>query len=100
PVGWLHPLVAVSDSRDPGAHLVGAWYGIGGDPVATSAAQCLVSLVKGQSLRVDSTKRPAYHAAAVFASNYVVALLAVAEELMVGAGVDPRDARQALTDLA
>lgn len=100
PVGWLHPLVAVADSRDRGGRLIGAWYGIGGDPVATRAADRLVSLVKGQSLRVDSSKRPAYHAAAVFASNYVVALLAVAEDLMVGAGVDPRDARQALADLA
>ena len=41
-----------------------------------------------------------YHAAAVFASNYAVALLAVAEQLMVRAGVGAADAQAALARLA
>jgi predicted short-subunit dehydrogenase-like oxidoreductase (DUF2520 family) len=48
----------------------------------------------------NSGADPAYHAAAVFASNYAVALLSVAERLMEQAGVDAADARPALTGLA
>lgn len=100
PVGSIHPLVAVSDREDSAGRLGGAWYGIGGDPEAIRAAEQLVALVKGQSLRVEPSKRPGYHAAAVFASNYVVSLLSVAEELLADAGVERADARRALTDLA
>jgi predicted short-subunit dehydrogenase-like oxidoreductase (DUF2520 family) len=57
-------------------------------------------MLKGSPLRVEATGKPGYHAAAVFASNYVVVLLDVAERLMLEAGVDRASARPALGELA
>lgn len=100
PVGSLHPLVAVP--RDPGAgrRLQGAWFGVEGDPEAVEAAASIVGAVKGRVLHVDPSKKPLYHAAAVFTSNYVVTLLGIGEALMSEAGVEVEAARSALIELA
>lgn len=100
PVGSIHPLVAVADPVDSAGLLVHAWYGLEGEPAAIEAAGILVGLLKGAAFPVDPSMKPAYHAAAVFASNYVVALLAVGEELMGAAGVPGEQARMAIAALA
>ncbi|MDR0786931.1 MAG: DUF2520 domain-containing protein [Gemmatimonadota bacterium] len=100
PVGSLHPLIAVSDAVESAGSFSRAWFGVGGEGEAVRAAERLVLLVDGRVLRVDSAKRPVYHAAAVFASNYIVALLALAEDLMTEAGAEREAAREALTELA
>jgi predicted short-subunit dehydrogenase-like oxidoreductase (DUF2520 family) len=51
-------------------------------------------------LEVSAGGKPAYHAAAVLASNYVVALLAAAERLLADAGVPGEGGRAALAALA
>ena len=49
--------------------------------------------------RLRDDRRPLYHAAAVFASNYLVATTAVAERLFAAAGVpDPADAMHPLQE--
>jgi predicted short-subunit dehydrogenase-like oxidoreductase (DUF2520 family) len=48
---------------------------------------------------VPDDKKVLYHAAAVFASNYLVALEGVAEELLQNAGLAAGDARAALGPL-
>jgi predicted short-subunit dehydrogenase-like oxidoreductase (DUF2520 family) len=50
--------------------------------------------------RVDDTRRALYHAAAVFASNYVVALMSVAVSLLEEAGWTESEAVQGLATLA
>jgi hypothetical protein len=49
---------------------------------------------------VPDRERALYHAAAVFASNYVVALLGEAVSLLVQSGWTAQEARQGLTHLA
>lgn len=100
PTGSLHPMVAVSDPIQGSGSLSGAWFGIEGSSAAMDAAERIVALVKGHPLHVDASGKPGYHTAAVFASNYVVVLLDLAERLMMEAGVDRRSARGALTSLA
>ena len=63
-------------------------------------ARAIVAALQGNELAVDAAGKALYHAAAVAASNYVVALLAVAERWMVTAGVNGNDARPALAALA
>jgi predicted short-subunit dehydrogenase-like oxidoreductase (DUF2520 family) len=47
--------------------------------------------------RLDDSMRPLYHAAAVFASNYLIVTSGIAEDLFRGAGLpDPRGAMLAL----
>ncbi len=101
PVGSVHPLVAVSGQRGSGSRLRGAWYAVEGrNEAAAAAARAIVEALGGRILTVTSGAKPAYHAATVFASNFVVTLLDVAERLLVEAGVPEPTARQALTELA
>ena len=77
-VGTLHPLQTVADPETGVARLRGCAYAIGGEPAALAAARRLVAGLADQVLVVPPLARPAYHAAAVIASNYLVALLHLA----------------------
>ena len=99
-VGSVHPLAAISDPVDGADRLAGVSWGVEGEGAALDLAERIVAACGGWALRIAPGGKPAYHAAAVFASNYAVALLSVAEGLMEQAGVHARDARPALTALA
>ncbi|MET0398023.1 MAG: DUF2520 domain-containing protein [Longimicrobiaceae bacterium] len=99
-VGGLHPLCAVADPVEGADRLRGATFGVEGEGAARALAERIVRAAEGTALELAPRSRTAYHAAAVFASNYVVALLAVAERLMASAGIPPERARPALAGLA
>lgn len=89
----LHPLVALPDA-DRGAHrLVGAWFGLAvdGDPLVEE----VVDELHGRIVRVADGDWPRYHAAAVVASNHLVALLGQVERIAASIDV-PLDAYLAL----
>jgi predicted short-subunit dehydrogenase-like oxidoreductase (DUF2520 family) len=100
PVGSVHPLAAIADPVDGAERLSGATWGVEGEGRARALAERIVHACGGRALRIAPGGKPAYHAAAVFASNYAVALLGVAERLMEEAGVHGEDARTALAALA
>ena len=100
PVGGLHALAAVADPVAGAERLRGATFGVEGEGEARSLALRIVEGCGGRALAVPSEGKPLYHAAAVFAANYAVALLGVAERLMGEAGVPPEEARAALAGLA
>lgn len=99
-VGSLHPLAAVPDPERGAERLRGAPFGIEGEGAALRLAERVVRTAGGRSLRIPPGGKPLYHAAAVLASNHLVALLAVAERLMARAGIPPEQARPVLADLA
>ena len=85
----LHPLQTAPTVEDalkrlPGSTMaVSAWVEEGyeiGERLAREAG--------GRPFRLPDDRRSLYHAAAVFASNYVVAVTAVAERLFESAGLD------------
>ncbi len=100
PVGGVHALAAVADPVAGAERLAGATFGVEGEGEARLLALRIVEGCGGHALAVPSAGKPLYHAAAVFAANYAVALLGVAERLMGEAGVPPREARAALAGLA
>ncbi len=59
----------------------GIYYGYEGDPGSTRFAKKLVLELGGKFLQVPKEAKILYHLACVFASNYTVAALGVAEEL-------------------
>lgn len=79
-VGVFHPLRAVF-RPDPDA-LAGAVFGVAGDEDAVRAGMALAGSLGGRALRVRPERHPQYHAAAVFASNFLVACLEVASREM------------------
>ena len=98
-VGSMHPLQSVADPWSAGDRLVGSAFAVNGEPEAVAAARRLVDGLGGRVLVIPPALRPIYHAAAVFASNYLIALLAVAVQLLQDAGVSAEDALPAILPL-
>ncbi|MEN8375220.1 MAG: Rossmann-like and DUF2520 domain-containing protein [Gemmatimonadota bacterium] len=99
PTGSLHPLQTVADPAAGASRLRGCAFAIGGDAEAMEAARRLVGRLADQVLVVPPHVRPAYHAAAVIASNYLVALLDLAARQLDGLGLDERERVRALLPL-
>ncbi|MGQ0831159.1 MAG: DUF2520 domain-containing protein [Microthrixaceae bacterium] len=101
-VGVLHPLVALPDPDRGADRLVGAWFGLStlGDPMPEE----IVEELHGRIVRVEEDDWARYHAAAVIASNHLVALLGQVERVAgsIGAPLDAYFdlARGALDDVA
>jgi predicted short-subunit dehydrogenase-like oxidoreductase (DUF2520 family) len=98
-VGALHPLISVTDAPGALENLAGAAFGLEGDEAALKLARKLVKLMGGRVLELRAETMALYHAGAVVASNYVVALADVARSLMVSAGIPEQDALPALWPL-
>ncbi|MCE2512568.1 MAG: DUF2520 domain-containing protein [Acidimicrobiia bacterium] len=80
----LHPLVALPDPAVGARRLLGGgWFAVAGDPLVRQA----VADLGGRAFDVADADRAAYHAAAVVASNHLVALLGQARRIASGAGV-------------
>jgi predicted short-subunit dehydrogenase-like oxidoreductase (DUF2520 family) len=98
-VGTLHPLIAVTDAPGVMESLAGAAFGIEGDAEAVKRARRLVRFMGGRVLNLTADTMALYHAGAVTASNYVVALADVARSLLVAAGIPEDEALPALLPL-
>ncbi|HUE95687.1 MAG TPA: DUF2520 domain-containing protein [Longimicrobiaceae bacterium] len=98
--GSMAPIVSIADPERDAPKLIGAWFAVEGDDRAVEVAGTLIGALEGRIIRLDPAAKPSYHVAAVFASNYVVTLLAVAERLMADAGLEAGPARAALAALA
>ena len=80
----VHPLRSLPTTS---SDLSGGWFAVAGDPLAGE----VVADLDGRLIEVDDSARTAYHAAAVMASNHLVALLGAVERVAAEAGV-PLDA--------
>ena len=79
----VHPLVALPTPALGARRLVGSWFAVAGDPLAHDVVRAL----RGRWFEVADADRPVYHAAAVIASNHLVALLGQVERLSQAVGV-------------
>jgi len=97
--GAFHPLRAFP-AGDPGANaFAGITVGICAGPALSPQLEALAGSLGARALRVDGADRTLYHAAAVFASNYAVALLLAARRAWTLAGLPEAEARAALAPL-
>jgi predicted short-subunit dehydrogenase-like oxidoreductase (DUF2520 family) len=97
--GALHPLQTFATPEQGLSALPRCLFAIDGDAAAIDWAERIAQLLSGETLRIPPESRPLYHAAAVMASNYVVALLDAAAMLMDAAGVSREKALRALAPL-
>jgi predicted short-subunit dehydrogenase-like oxidoreductase (DUF2520 family) len=100
PVGSFHPLQSFPEPRSP-ASFRGVVVGV--DATTALLQRRLASLARalgGRPKRVDDSQRAIYHAAAVFASNYVAVLLGTAVDLLKRAGWTEKEAIAGLLPLA
>jgi predicted short-subunit dehydrogenase-like oxidoreductase (DUF2520 family) len=91
----LHPLRALPPVGRPSG-LQGTLLVFEGEHRHT--AKLIAAAIGARFAEVTSDQKPLYHAAAVFGSNYVAAVLEIAERLMARAGVE--GTREDLAELA
>ena len=96
----VHPVRSFADPARVAADFAGTFCGIEGDagalallavPLATIGARCVV---------IDAAAKTVYHAASVFASNYLVTVMDAALRAYRAAGIDDAVARQLAAPLA
>ncbi len=99
----LHPLVTIARApetgRDARRALRGVRWVAGGDTAAIALADRIVKALGGKRLDLAPDGRSLYHAAAVVASNYYVALADEACTLLEAAGVPREETLPALLPL-
>ena len=98
-LGSLHPLQTFTHPESAPDRLRGAVAAVEGDTRAVDTAERLARAVGMVPVRVASEAKARYHAGAVFASNYVVALAEVARQVFEEAGVPPESAWRGLQGL-
>jgi predicted short-subunit dehydrogenase-like oxidoreductase (DUF2520 family) len=98
-LGSLHPLQTISDPEVAPERFRGAWAAIEGSPAAMETAEGLARAIGLKPFRITAKAKILYHAGAVFASNYLVVVEAVAQRLVRHAGLSDEDAWAALSPL-
>jgi predicted short-subunit dehydrogenase-like oxidoreductase (DUF2520 family) len=95
----LHPLQTFAGGEGPD-RFQGAGCAVAGQtPAAAAFASALARRLGMHPFEVADEDRAAYHAAASIASNFLVTLEALAEEVAGGAGIEPSQARSLLAPL-
>ena len=98
-LGSLHPLQTIVEPDRAPARLKGSWAAVEGMPGAVEAAERLAQDIGMRPFRIATKAKAIYHAGAVFASNYLVVVEALAQRLLRHAGLTDADAWAALRPL-
>lgn len=89
--GWrvasAHPVFNFADPAQCVDQFAGTPCGLEGDAEATALLHALLTGLGGTCFAVDAQAKPLYHAAAVFSSNFMAVLQAIAQEAWLKAGV-------------
>lgn len=100
--GCLHPLQTFPGGEEPArarTRFEGIACGVEGAAPLDALLEAIVDDLGARSFRLEGVDRAAYHAAAVFVSNDLVAAMAAATRAWALAGLDAVDARGALSPL-
>jgi predicted short-subunit dehydrogenase-like oxidoreductase (DUF2520 family) len=97
--GVFHPLQSFGPAAGP-ERFVGIAVGVDADPPLADQLSRLAERLGANPFSLRGVDRARYHAAAVFASNYLVALHAAAARIWQSAGLPPQSARTALATLS
>ena len=89
-VASVHPIRSFAGIAEVAKSFSGTYCGIEGDPAAVAPLTKAFSSIGAKLVPIDAEFKSVYHAAAVFASNYLVTLTDVALEAYMKAGV-PHD---------
>lgn len=98
--GVLHPLQTIMSPEQGERDIPGIAFGVTGCAPALEWAEWLARLAGGTPLRIPQDSMALYHAAAVIAGNYTIALMDAAAAALARTGIAEQDALQALGPLA
>lgn len=97
--GVFHPLQTFRRGPQAVGNVAGTYFGIDADPPLREQLAQLARDLQGHPFDLTGVDLARYHAAAVFAANYPITLLAEAIALAAEAGLPPETARQGMTNL-
>jgi predicted short-subunit dehydrogenase-like oxidoreductase (DUF2520 family) len=98
-VASVHPIRSFASPEQVIKDFAGTYCGAEGEPRALTRLRDMFAAIGGNMVAIDSERKILYHAAAVFASNYLVTLLDLAQHAYVEAGVTPETALQLMEPL-
>jgi len=99
-VASVHPIRSFADPAAVAAQFDGTFCGIEGDADALAVLTPALRAIGAQPVPIDASAKTVYHAAAVFASNYLVTVLDAALRAYQAAGIPEAVARQMAQPLA
>ncbi|MFQ5674256.1 MAG: Rossmann-like and DUF2520 domain-containing protein [bacterium] len=73
----IHPIQTFADNKEDWQKFAGIFFGIEGQPKALEICKRFAGLLSANYVTVTKEVKPLYHAACVFTSNYLVALMSV-----------------------
>lgn len=98
-VASLHPIRSFAQPAHVADQFAGTYCGIEGDVAALAVLSPLFEAMGAVLVPLQGASKTLYHAAAVFASNYVVTLMATAHDAYIAAGIPADVALKLLTPL-
>ncbi len=98
-VGSFHPLQTFASYEQAIENLPGSAFALEAEEPLFSRLKQLAHILGGSCVKLKLGDKVLYHAAAVFVSNYLVALVKLAVDLWQGFGVPPEEATKALLPL-
>jgi predicted short-subunit dehydrogenase-like oxidoreductase (DUF2520 family) len=98
-IASVHPIRSFAVPEQLVHHFSGTFCGVEGDPKAIVRLGQVFSAIGATLVPIDPASKTIYHAAAVFASNYLVTLLDTACEAYVKSGIRPDTALKLMEPL-
>jgi predicted short-subunit dehydrogenase-like oxidoreductase (DUF2520 family) len=95
----IHPVRSFASPEQVASSFAGTWCGVEGDEAALAVLRPLFTGIGAQLVDIDPAAKTVYHAAAVFACNYLVTLLDVAVQAYGHAGIPTDVAMQMMAPL-
>jgi predicted short-subunit dehydrogenase-like oxidoreductase (DUF2520 family) len=96
----VHPVRSFADPGEVARRFAGTWCGIEGDARALARLAPALDAIGAQVVPIDAAAKTVYHAASVFASNYLVTVLDAALRAYQAAGIPEATARALAAPLA
>ncbi|NHZ34698.1 Rossmann-like and DUF2520 domain-containing protein [Massilia rubra] len=96
----VHPIRSFADPAQVAQHFGGTFCGVEGDAGALAVLTPALQAIGAQPVAIDAQAKTVYHAASVFASNYLVTVLDAALRAYQAAGVPEPVARALAQPLA
>lgn len=99
-VASVHPVRSFADPAAVAQDFAGTFCGIEGDAAALAQLTPALELIGARTVVIDAAAKTVYHAAAVFASNYLVTVVDAALRAYQAAGIPEDVARELARPLA
>jgi len=98
-VASIHPLQSFSSIEQAIKNISGSYFGVTADKKASTHAKNIINKLGGIPIVISNNQKPLYHAAACFASNYLVSLMNIVESIYQSIGIQGKDSKKAYLPL-